>query len=274
MNRIVRIPGARAAALAVAAALTLLPLTACSTGDDEAAVAQAERSTRLEQLEQQQQELQQVRQELADLEERLAQAGAGDPPEGEAADPTELRTQIEQKDAELTDKAGALNEALTEFINADPPIEGEPIPEVTAAAITMKVDEDIVLAREYITEGGDYARAISMYDNILAYAPEHPNVLEAKAEAERLRYMDEERFSQVEEGMTEAQVEEILGKTNPRNRRSFDDVGRAAWYYPKSPDGDAASVMFRERNGRLEVYDTNWNAVPKPAAGGEDEAAG
>lgn len=270
MNRILRIP---AAALAVAAALTLLPLAGCSSGENEAAAVDAERGAMLEQLEQQQQEVQQVRQDLSDLRERLAQAEAGELPEGEEADPTELRTQIEQKDAELTDKAGALNQALTEFINADPPIEGEPIPEATAAAITMKVDEDILLAREYITAGGDYARAITMYDNILAYAPEHPNVLEAKAEAERLRYMDEERFSQVEEGMTEAQVEEILGKTNPRNRRNFDDVGRAAWYYPKSPDGDAAGVMFRQRNGRLEVYDTNFDAVPKPTDGGEEEPA-
>lgn len=269
MNRIVRIP---AVALAVAAALALLPLTACSSGEDETAAVDAERSAMLAQLEQEQQELQQVRQDLADLRERLAQAEAGELPEGEEADPTELRTQIEQKDAELTDKAGALNQALTEFINADPPIEGEPIPEATAAAITMKVDEDILLAREYITEGGDYARAITMYDNILAYAPENANVLEAKAEAERLRYMDEERFSQVEEGMTEAQVEEVLGKTNPRNRRNFEDVGRAAWYYPKSPDGDAAAVMFRERNGRLEVYETNFDAVPKPT-GGEGEPA-
>lgn len=273
MNRIVRISSVRTAALAVAAALTLLPLAACSGGDDEAAAADAERSAQLEQLEQEQQELQQVRQDLADLRERLVQAEAGELPEGEEADPTELRTQIEQKDAELTDKAGALNQALTDFINADPPIEGEPIPEATAAAITMKVDEDILLAREYITEGGDYARAITMYDNILAYAPENPDVLEAKEEAERLRYMDEERFSQVEKGMTEGQVEEILGKTNPRNRRNYDDVGRAAWYYPKSPDGDAAAVMFRQRDGRLEVYDTNWNAVPKPAAGGEAENA-
>lgn len=273
MNRIVGIPGARAAALAVAAALTLLPLTACSSGDDEAAAAQAERTARLEQLEQEKQALQQVRQDLADLEERLVQAEAGDLPEGESADPTELRTQIEQKDAELTEKAGALNQALTEFINADPPIEGEPIPEATAAAITMKVDEDILLAREYITEGGDYARAISMYDNILAYSPENPEVLAAKAEAEDQRYMTEERFSQVEDGMTEGQVVQILGPANPRNRRYFEDVKRAAWYYPKSPDGDAAGVLFRERDGRMEVYDTNWNAVPKPAAGGEEEAA-
>lgn len=277
MNHVVRIPTARALrspgplALAVAATLALLSFSACSGGEDESAAAQAERQARLEELEQEQQEVEQIRQDLADLEQRLVQAEAGELPEGEEADPTALRTEASRKDAELTDKAGALNQALTEFINADPPVEGEPIPPATARAIALKADEDIVLAREYITEGGDYARAISMYENILAYSPENPNVLEAKSEAERLRYMDQERFSQVEKGMTEGQVQEILGPANPRNRRSFEDVGRAAWYYPKSAEGDAAGVLFRERDGRMEVYDTQWDAVARRSDGGEAE---
>jgi hypothetical protein len=271
MNRIVRIPAVRATALAVAAALALLSFGACSSGEDEeAAAAQAARQTRLEELAKQQADVQALRDDLVELRARLEQAETGELPEGEDVDVTALRTEIEQKDAELTDEAGALNQALTEFINADPPVEGDPVPPATERAISMKADEDVVLAGEYITEGGDYGRALTMYDNILAYSPDNPNVLEAKAEAERLRYMDEERFSQVEKGMTEAEVRGILGRANALNRRNFDDVGRAAWYYPKSPDGDAAGVLFRKKDGRFEVYDTKWNAVPKKAAGDED----
>lgn len=268
MNRIVRIPNAGIAALAVATALALLPLSACSNGEDEAAAAAAERQAGLEALEQQQQEVQQIRDDIADLREQLVAAESG---EGEG-DPVELRTRIETRNAELTDAAEAYNQALAEFINADPPVEGEPVPDATARAIAMKADEDIILAREYITEAGDYARAISMYDAILTYSPDNPNVLEAKAEAESMRYMTEERFSQVEDGMTEAEVEAVLGKVNPRNRRDFEDVGRAAWYYPKSPEGDAAGVLFHEKDGRMVVYDTKWDAVAKQAA--EDDEAG
>lgn len=267
MNRIVRIPTARITALAVAMALALLPLSACSNGEEEAAAMAAERQAGLEALQQQQQEVQQIRDEIEDLRAQLLAAESG---EGEG-DPAELRTRIETRNADLTDAAEAYNQALAEFINADPPVEGEPVPDATARAIAMKADEDIVLAREYITEAGDYGRAISMYDAILTYSPDNPNVLEAKAEAERLRYMDEERFSQVEKGMTEAEVEAALGTVNLRNRRIYEEQGRAAWYYPKSAEGDAAGVFFQERDGSMVVYDTRWDAVPKRAEG-EDEA--
>lgn len=269
MSRIVRIPTATTALLVAVLAIALLPLTACSNGEEEAAAAAAERQAGLEALEQQQQQVQQVRDDIEDLRGQLVAAEAG---EGEG-DPTEIRSRIEQKNAELNDAANGYNQALADFINADPPVAGEPVPEATAHAIAMKADEDIVLAQEYITEAGDYARAISMYDDILAYSPDNPNVLEAKAEAERLRFMTEERFSQVEKGMTEGQVEELLGKANPRNRRNYEDVGRSAWYYPKSPDGDAAGVLFNRRDGRMVVYDTKWDAIPKRAAGEEEDEA-
>jgi hypothetical protein len=270
MNRIVRIPAAKATVLAVAMTLVLIPLSACSGGDEEAAAAMAaERQAGLEALEQQQQEVQQVRDEVADLrEQRLAAASDGE----SDADPTELATRIETRNADLSDMSDAYNQALTEFINADPPVADEPVPEATARAIAMKADADILLAKEYITEAGDYARAISMYDAILTYSPDNPNVLEAKAEAESLRYMTEERFSQVEKGMTETEVENLLGRANLRNRRDYEAEGRAAWYYPKSEDGDAAGIFFQKRDGRLVVYDVKWDAVAKRAEG-EEEAA-
>lgn len=269
MTRIVRRTTARAASIALAAALAMLPLAACSGGEEDTAAVDAERTAELERLEQQQQELGSLREELTALQARLAAAEGGEAEEGD--DPTAIRAEIERKDAELTEKVTALNEALATFINADPPVQGEPVPPATARALELKADEDVALAQEYITKGGDYARAISIYDDILGYSPDNPAVLEAKAEAERLRYMDRERFDQIEKGMTAGEVEQVLGPANPRNRRQFDDVGRAAWYYPKSPAGDAAGVLFRERNGRMEVYDTKWDAVPARAAGEAEE---
>lgn len=248
-----------------------LALTSCSGGDEDAAQT-AERQARLEELAQQQQELQAARQELADLKVRLVEAEAGNLAEGEQVDVTALRTEVEQKDAQITTMAENLNQALVEFINDDPPVEGEPIDPLVERAFAMKADEDVALAREYITVGGDYARAISIYDDILSFDPDNPTAQEAKAEAERLRYMDEERFAQIQKDMTQAQVEQALGPANSRNRRDYPDQGVVAWYYPKSSAGDAAAVWFRKKDGAWVVYRTEFDAV-KAQNDEADEAA-
>ena len=258
MIPIARIPVVAASVLALS-----LPLAfaACS-GKDEEAAAEAGRQARLAELEQQKQELDTARAELADTEERLKQAEAG---EGGEADPAQLRSEVQREDAELTTAAEELNAALTNFINevaqeaAVGP--GEPMPEAMQRAIALKAEEDMTLAREFITEGGDYARAIDMYTSILNYDPENQRVKDAIAEAEEGRYMSEERFSQVETGMTQAEVEELLGPVNLRNRREYLDQGIIAWYYPKSASRDAAGVWFRKRGDRWEVYRVDFEAV-------------
>lgn len=244
-------------------------LVSCTGGDDEA-VQNAERQAQLDALAQQQQELQAARQELSDLEARLADAEAGDLPEGEV-DVTALRTEVEQKDAQVTTMSETLNQGLADFINADPPVEGEPIDPLVERAFVLKADEDVAIAKEYITEGGDYARAIGIYDDILSFDPDNTAAQEAKAEAERLRYMTEERFTQVQEDMTQAQVVQVVGPANVRNRREYADQGVVAWYYPKSAAGDAAAIFFRKRNDQWVVYRTDFNAVKADAEPSADD---
>jgi hypothetical protein len=268
MNRI-----ARLSAVSVwLGALTLaLSLAACS-GESEEAAAEAERETRLAQLAQQKQELDAARQDLAEVEERLRQTQAGEPPAGEPSDAGELQSELVRRDAELTTQSEELNAALTNFINevaqqtATGP--GEPLPPVMERAIALKAEEDMTLAREFITEGGDYARAIDMYGAILAYDAGNQRVKDAIAEAESMRYMDEARFARVANGMTPAQVEEVLGPANLRNRRDYADQGIVAWYYPKSERKDAAGVWFRKRGDGWEVYKTDFNAITREQAEG------
>lgn len=266
MNIIVRRPVVHVVVLALVLGLGAV---SCSSGDDEAA-RNAERQARLDELAQQQEELQAAREELQELEARLVDAEAGNLPEGEEVDVTELRTAIGQKDAQITTMAEDLNQALVEFINADPPIEGEPIDPLVARAFDMKADEDIALAQEYITEGGDYARAISIYQDILAFDPDNAAAQEAMAEAERLRYMDEERFAQVQKDMTQGEVEQALGPANLRNRREYPDQGVLAWYYPTNTEGAAAAVWFRKKDDAWIVYRTEFDAIRSD----EEEPAG
>ena len=263
-------PAVRASLVAAVAALALVTLvSACGGGEGEDGTG--EREARLEEIRQQKEALDAERDELAAMEERLAQAESGELPEGEEVDPEQLRADIEQLDAQITEDAETLNAAIAEFINAAQLVEGEPIPAPTQAALALKADEDLILAREYITEGGDYARAIRIYEDILSYAPDNPEVQAALERAQELRYMDEERFAQVENGMTKPEVRDVLGTVNPRNVRTYDDRDLEAWFYPKGQNAGAAGVYFRKRGDRWEVYRADFEAV---SAEGEEQEAG
>lgn len=279
MHRIVRSPVVTAAFAAFALAATL-SLVACGGTSEED--QQAERQARLAELEQQKEELDAVREELARKEERLRQARAGELPEGEPegeeapegqeVDAEQLQAEIEQTDSRITTMAEELNQALVEFINADPPIQGEPLTETQERAFDLKAQEDMALAEEYITEGGDYRRAIRIYEDILTFDPDNQAAQEALDEAHAMRYMDRERFGQVQEGMTQAEVIETIGPANLRNRKDYPEEGVVAWYYPKSEDGDAAAVWFRQEDGeQWIVYNTDFDAVESRA---EQQAGG
>lgn len=257
MNRIPRM----SVVVVTVVTLSFLPFSFTACGGDPEAEAEVEREARLAELEEQKQELDAAREELSRLEERLQQARVGELPEGEEVDVTELQAEIDRKNADITDQAEDWGAALVEFINANPPIQGEPLTEVQQRALELKAEEDLVLAEEHITKGGDYAQAIRIYENILVYAPDHEGAKAALAEAEAGRYMDQERFSRVEEGMTQAEVEEILGPVNYRNRRDFPEQEVVAWFYPKSEAKDAAGVYFRKRNDQWVVYRADFDAV-------------
>jgi len=249
--------------LLILGAITVLgSISACSSGGGEDE-AQAQRQARLAELRDQKAALDQARQDLAGMEDRLDRAKSGELEEGEEVDPEALQAEIDKKDAEITTEAEKLNADLVAFINDDPPLEGEPVSPETKAAFDLKADEDIVLAKEYISEGGEYGRAIQIYDDILAFAPDNQAALDAKKEAEELRFMDQERFDQVAKGMSRKQVREVLGTANQRNIRDYPEKGLQAWYYPKDDAGSAAAVFFRKKGDGYEVYRKDFMAIDK-----------
>ncbi len=248
--------------LILGAVAVLGSVSACSKGNDEDE-ALAQRQARLAELRDEKASLDQERQDLADMRAQLARAKAGELAEGEEVDPDALQAQIDQKDADITTKAETLNGNLVTYINDDPPVEGEPISAETKAAFDLKASEDIVLAKEYITGGGEYSRAIQIYDDILSFAPDNQAALEAKKEAEALRYMDEERFAQVKKGMTSEQVKAVLGTPNRNSIRDYPEKGLKAWYYPKDDQGNAAAVFLRKnkKGDDYDVYRTDFNFI-------------
>lgn len=267
--------------------LTLSVFAACGPSEQElAAQTEQENQQKLEELQQQHDALGQKRAQLEAARTRLADLAAeeGAPEEGVAEEggeaegaepevtPEELEAEVQRLEGEIEESAEAFYQALAEFINEDVPIiRGEPMSDIQTVAVRMKSEEEMVMAREYIEEGGDYKRAISIYQQALIADPDNRDLQAALKEAESLRFMTEERLAQVKKGMTEEEVRELLGRPNHYNIKQYEEQGVTAWYYPKDEQGAAAAVWFRPRQGELQVYRTDFNAVAGQAG---DEAAG
>ena len=267
--------------------LTLSVFAACGPSEEEAAAQkEQENQQKLEELQEQQETLDEKRAQLAEAEARLAEEPSEDGAAGEAAaaetgeageagegetemTPEELEAEVQRLEEEIEEDAQAFYEAVSTFINEDVPIyQGEPMNDLQKAAVRMKSREDLIIAREYIEEGGDYKRAISTYQQALIVDPDNPELQAALEEAESLRFMSEERLSQVKKGMSEEEVRELLGQPNLYNIREYEEQGVTAWYYPTNEQGASAAVWFRPRQGELQVYKTDFEATP--GRGGEE----
>jgi hypothetical protein len=163
--------------------------------------------------------------------------------------------------------AGEYNRRLVELINADPPVQGEPLTERQRAAIRMKSEEDIRLARQFITQGGDYQRAIDICKEALLVDPDNPRLRQELANAQARRYMTRETFAQVKEGMDQQEVRRLIGPPNLHNVRAYPDRKVVGWFYPKDASGAAAAVWFHDDGGRYTVYLFDFEALaPRSAA--------
>jgi len=202
--------------------------------------------------------LQQTRQRLDAQRARLAQLEAtakpGSPPSEELA---QLRKEVD-------DLTGELNRRLVEYVNANASSSDTP-GERQLAAIRMKSDEDILLAREYIQEAGDYRRAIEIYETALAADPDNPRLRAELETARARRYVTRERFALVREGMTQDEIRRLLGPPNLLDVRDYPERGVTAWFYPKDASGAAAAVWFR-KGAPAEAYLLDFDAIQPPSA--------
>ncbi|HYX24462.1 MAG TPA: hypothetical protein VFC23_09955 [Thermoanaerobaculia bacterium] len=199
--------------------------------------------------------LQKTQAALAEQRSRLA---AADPAPGAAASREALRRQT-------TALAGEFDRRLVEYVNADPPVQGQPLSARQQAALRMKSEEDVLLARQFIDEGGDYQRAIAIYEEALAVDPGYPPLHEELAKAQARRYMSRETFAQLKKGMSQDEVRGLLGPPNLHNVRDYPDRGVVGWFYPRDASGAAAAVWFAKSDGRYAVYLFDFDAL-KPSS--------
>lgn len=255
----------RLTGFAVVTCLVALVMVSCGpSGPSEFEQAQEEEWAALQEAKQ---ALDEQRRKLAELREQVAAAGeqqaVEEGAEGEAEGaPTPTAADVKALEDSIAAAAEEFGARLVAFLNNDPMIEGEPPTERQLAALHMKSEEDIALAKEWIDKGGDYKRAIDIYTNALRFDPDNEAVKEALAEAEAKRYMSEERFAAAKKGMTEAEVRAALGQVNLHNVKPFPERKVIAWFYPTDEEGSAAAVWFREeKDGTNKVYRLNYEEV-------------
>jgi tetratricopeptide (TPR) repeat protein len=155
-----------------------------------------------------------------------------------------------------------LRRRLLGFINDNPPPAGEKPSGRALEAIRLKSDEDILIAREHMEQGGDYRRAIDIYEAALAVDPDNPRLKEEMERAQAKRYMTQERFARVQPGMTPDQVRSLLGAPNVNDIREYPQRGVTGWFYAKDSRGAAAAVWFKTSGDRQTVYEADFDALP------------
>ncbi len=261
--------------------LACLGLLACQTGPSEEEVKAAKSAEDWAWLEQAKAELDGKRAEAMELQEQIAtwdpdaepaaaEAGteAEEGTEGEGAESSEeapatlddIKAQAEAAAKEAVNLADTFSGRLIQFINDEQiGVDSEPTA-IQRQALAMKSDEDIVLAEEYISRGGEYQRAIDIYTQALVFDPDNEKLQAAKSLAEERRYMTEERLAEVKKGMTQEEVRALLGTPKGSNVREYDNGG-VGWFFPKEVPHTASAVFFQKKKDQLVVYKTDFNAI-------------
>ncbi len=141
--------------LLLAGLFLLLALAACG-GASPGSGSAAESDQEWLWLQRSKQELDQKREQLAALGPVASRpaisaaspaAPASAAPAGPAAESARLAREVETLTAEL-------DRRLVDFVNANPPVQGEPLTRRQQAALRMKSDEDLEIARQYAQKGG------------------------------------------------------------------------------------------------------------------------
>lgn len=132
-----------------------------------------------------------------------------------------------------------------------------------ARAASLYSNEKVRLGDEYMYVLSRYDRAVTLYDAALALDPSNDLARARRDEAEKKRFVSMDAFSTVKTGMSEREVQQIVGIPREDWIKQVVQKGRAysVWIYPKI-DGGASAIYFD--NGV--VYHSNWNAAPAPAA--------
>lgn len=237
----------------------------CSKGPNEEELKRAELTTQLTAIQQSYGELEQVRADLAAAEASLAELEAV--PERTRTD--EQKAELEALPARITELeaqrevifdtvqnslAEFLNVALNEFPQAPETLEG----------LRIYSNESILVAWDMVAKAGDYKKAVDhlaaakSYYEMAGISEVHQPLVDTLAELESWRWITQERFDAVKNGMTRDEVKAMAGVPYFGNIQTDDARDVETWLYRKS-EGGAAAFYFKMKSGK--VYGKKWDAI-------------
>lgn len=241
-------------------------LSGCDRGPTEEELAQIEFQDKLTTLQQQYQELQQSRADIAAAEVAAAEIEAikeRDRTEEQVAQFAELPAQIEALNVSKDEKFEIVQGTLADFLNIalnDEVLAADP---GTLQGLSIYADEGILIARDTVSQAGDYKKALNQLNSSLSYfdsvgLPPYQPLVDEIALVDEMRFITQERFDQVAKNMTKDQVMEIAGVPYYQNIQIDEKRGVETWLFRKR-DGGAAAISFRTKTEKM--YHKNFDAV-------------
>jgi len=234
------------------ALLFLLPLLAVGCGQQADEEAAADSGAEL-------QEIMAIRDKAEQAYEEAMAAltpAEGEAVEGEAVEPLTPEQIIEETKRIKMDREGqydVFTDQLVAFINKYP--DSQEAKSAYADYLARFV------ATSFISELGNYTRAIEVYEEALGLDPDNAEITALRDRAADLKFMNQERFDTLTKGMTYDEVQEICGVANPKHIKEEIKRGKTlvGWFYPTADRG-AAGVYFQDG----EVYNLKFNAIKAP----------
>ena len=238
--------------------------TGCQTGPSEEELKLAEFQQQFATVQQQVEDLAQARADLAAAEATIAEIEAIQ--ERERTD--EQKALLDEAKATLDGLVAAqdaafeaLQSSLADFLNVG--LNEYPDAPETKQALDIYAHEAIAVADDMVRKAGDYSKAIDHLHNAgMLYEQvgleTDSDLTEKIAWLDDWRYITQERFDAVKNGMTKDEVSEIAGVPYYGNIQVDSKKGVETWLYRKR-DGGAAAIYFKTKGEK--VYGKNFDAV-------------
>jgi tetratricopeptide (TPR) repeat protein len=205
---------------------------------------------------------------MAALEPAEGEPVEGEAVEGEAVedrDPQQIAEEMQRIEMDREGQYELFTDQLVTYINNNPDSQEAK----TAYADYLAK----FVAPAFITEMGNYMKAVEVYDEALALDPLNAGIQARRDEAESLKFMTRERFDTITKGMYTNEVEAICGVANPKHIKEEEKRGKTlvGWYYPTADRG-AAGIYFQDD----QVYNMKFDAIKAPVVKklGEGEGEG
>jgi hypothetical protein len=239
-------------------------LAGCSRGPSEEELKKAELEQQFVTIQQLNDTLQQTRNDLAEARATVAEIEAV--PERRRSEEQESQlAELETRIGELTTSVDStfeeLQAVLAEFLNVA--LNEFPGLPQTEQALTIYSDEAIVVANDIVAKSGDYKKAMDHLTSASALYEAaglgtYPLLKERIESLDDWRFIVQERFDAVKNGMTKDEVKEVAGVPYYQNIQVDEKRGVEMWLYRKR-EGGAAAVYFKIKNQK--VYSKNFDAV-------------